>query len=165
MAQTYSFDIVSEVSMQETDNAVNQAIKEIGSRYDLRGSNAEVDFDPKQKTIAIRAEGEHFVEAVREIIQQKCLKRGISALSLDAGKPEAFGGKTIRMTIKIKDGLEQEEAKKITALIRDSKLKVQSQIQGNQVRITGKSKDDLQDVMNMIRSTELHFPVQFINMR
>ena len=113
MAQTYSFDIVSEVSMQETDNAVNQAIKEIGSRYDLRGSNAEVVFDSKLKTISIRAEGEHFVEAVREIIQQKCLKRGISALSLDAGKPEAFGGKTIRMTIKIKDGMEQDEAKKI----------------------------------------------------
>lgn len=165
MADSYSFDVVSEVNMQEIDNAVNQAKKDLANRYDLRGSNADISFDSKQKTISIAADGEHFIEPVREIIQQKCFKRGISIVSLKAGSIDHTGGKTHRQIITIKNGLEREEARKITQLIKDAKLKAQAQIQDEQVRVTGKSKDDLQKVIALLRNADLDFPVQFINYR
>ncbi|GAB1430635.1 YajQ family cyclic di-GMP-binding protein [Ignavibacteria bacterium] len=165
MADSYSFDVVSEVNMQEIDNAVNQAKKDLANRYDLRGSNAEISFDPKQKTISVAADGEHFIEPVREIIQQKCFKRGISIVSLKAGNIDHTGGKTHRQIITIKNGLDRDEAKKITQLIKDAKLKAQAQIQDEQVRVTGKSKDDLQKVIALLKSADLDFPVQFINYR
>ena len=165
MPDNYSFDVVSEVDIQEVDNAVNQAKKDLANRYDLRGSNAQITFDPKQKTIAIAADGEHFIEPVREIIQQKCFKRGISVISLKTGKIENTGGKTLRQIITIKNGLERDEAKKIVQLIKDEKLKVQAQIQDEQVRVTGKNKDDLQKTITLIKNSDLDFPVQFINYR
>lgn len=165
MADNYSFDIVSEVNLQEVDNAVNQAKKELVNRYDLRGSNADVIFDPKQKTIAIAADGDHFIEPIREIVQQKCFKRGISIIALKAGKIENYGGKTVRQVITMKNGLEREEAKNIVQLIKDAKIKVQAQIQDEQVRVTGKDKDDLQKAISLLKSADLDFPVQFINFR
>ncbi len=165
MADNYSFDVVSEVDLQEIDNAVNQSKKELANRYDLRGSNAEINFDPKQKTISIAADGEHFIEPIREIVQQKCFKRGISVISLKVGSIDHSGGKTHRQTITIKNGLERDEAKKIVQMIKDAKLKVQAQIQDEQVRVTGKNKDDLQKTITLLKSADLDFPIQYINYR
>lgn len=165
MASSYSFDIVSEVDIQEADNAANQAAKEIASRYDLKGKNVELEFDRTGKEVRVRAEEEYHLSAALEIFRQKCIKRGISVLALDEQKPEHTGGKTIRQLVKFKNGLEREDAKKITVLVKDSKLKVTAQVVDDKVRITGKSKDDLQDVMNLVRSADLPFPVQFNNYR
>lgn len=165
MASSYSFDITSEVDMQEVDNAINQAQKELTQRYDLRGSNAELTFDRTQKTIKIKADGEHFVDAIREIVHSKMHKRGVSILSFEAGKIEFTGGKTVFQSITVKSGLEKEQAKEITQLIKESKLKVTTQIQDEQIRVTGKDKDELQKVIQLIRSKNLDFPTQFVNMR
>lgn len=165
MASSFSFDVVSEVDMQEVDNAVNQTKKELEHRYDFRGSNITVDLSKTEKTISMRAEGEHFIVAAVEVLHQKCIKRGISIMSLDEGKPEHTGGKTVHMKIKIKSGLEKEQAKQITALVKEQKMKVQAQIDGEHVRITGKSKDDLQTAIAQIKAANFDFPVQFTNYR
>jgi len=162
---TYSFDFVSDVDLQEADNAINQAVKEAEHRYDLRGSNQEITFDRIKRLIAIRADGEHFVTAIRDIIVQKMIKRGISVEALDEGTPEQMGGRTVRMTINLKAGLSREEAKKITTLIKDAKLKVTAQVQDEKVRITGKSKDDLQACITRVKAEPLGFPIQIENMR
>lgn len=165
MASTYSFDFVSEVDLQEADNAVNQAKKEIDHRYDLRGSNCTMEFERSQMRITIKADGEHFVTAAREILVQKMIKRGISVQALDEEKPEMLGGIHVRQYIKLRSGIEKEQAKKITTLIKDSKLKVTAQIMDEKVRITGKSKDDLQEAINLVRGAQLDFPVQTENFR
>ncbi len=165
MASTYSFDIVSELNFQEVDNAVNQAAKEIAQRYDLRDTNASIEYNRTDKTVLIKADGEEYVSAVYEVFIQKCIKRGISVLSIDGGRPEHSGGRTVRQTLKLRSGLEKEDAKKVSNAIKDSKLKVQTQIQGDAVRVTGKSKDDLQEVIALLKSTDLPFPVQFTNYR
>ncbi|MES2767469.1 MAG: YajQ family cyclic di-GMP-binding protein [Bacteroidota bacterium] len=165
-ATSYSFDITSEVDMQEVDNAINQAQKELTQRYDLRGSNAELEFNKTEKKIKIKADGEHFVDAIREIVHSKMHKRGVSILSFEAGKIEFTGGKTVFQSIEVKSGLEKEQAKKITQIIKDSKVKVTTQIQDEQVRVTGKDKDDLQKAIQAVRgNSEIDFPVQFVNMR
>jgi len=165
MASTYSFDVVSELNFQEVDNAVNQSAKEIAQRYDFRDANASIDYNKTEKTILIKADGEEYVSAAYDVLIQKCIKRGLSVLSLDGGKPEHSGGRTVRQTIKLRSGLEKEDAKKVANAIRDSKLKVQTQIQGDAVRVTGKSKDDLQEVIALLKSIDLPFPVQFTNYR
>ncbi len=165
MASTYSFDIVSELNFQEVDNAVNQSAKEIVQRYDLRDVNASIEYNRTEKTILIKADGEDYVSAVYDVLIQKCIKRGISVMSIDGGKPEHSGGRAVRQTIKLRSGLEKDDAKKVSNAIKDSKLKVQTQIQGDAVRVTGKSKDDLQEVIALLKSTDLPFPVQFINYR
>lgn len=162
---TYSFDFVSEVDLQEADNAINQARKEIDHRYDLRGSNCEVELNKTEKSFQIRAEGEHFVTAAREIITSKMIKRGISVQALDEQKIELLGGKNVRQTIKLKAGLSREDAKKITTLVKDQKLKVTAQIVDDKVRITGKSKDDLQACIVAVKGADLGFPIQTDNLR
>jgi cyclic-di-GMP-binding protein len=165
MAQTFSFDFISDVDLQEADNAVNQTIKEAEHRYDLRGSNQEITFDRTKRTVTIRADGEHFVTAIRDILVQKMIKRAISVEALEEGKPEQMGGKNVRMVITMKSGLSKEEAKKITTLIKDAKLKVTAQIQDEKVRVTGKSKDDLQAAITLVKGGNLGFPVQIENLR
>lgn len=165
MAQSFSFDFVCDVDMQEVDNAINQARKEADHRYDLRGSNFTIELTKTDKKVEIRADGEHFVEAVREIIVQKMIKRGISVESLTESKPELMGGRAVRQYITLKSGLSREEAKKITTLVKDNKLKVTAQVMDEKVRITGKSKDDLQTAITMVKSADLGFPVQVENMR
>jgi len=165
MASTFSFDIVSEVDIQEVDNAVNQTSREIEQRYDFRGSNADITLDKANKKVFIKADGEHFVTAAQEAFHAKCVKRGISILALEDGGIENTGGKTVRLTITMKNGLQKDDAKKITSLIRDSKIKVTSQIQDEQVRVTGKSKDELQEIMNLVRNANLPFPTQFTNFK
>ncbi|MEN9281407.1 MAG: hypothetical protein RL594_342 [Bacteroidota bacterium] len=162
---TYSFDFVCEVDMQEADNAINQAVKEIEHRYDLRGSNCTVELRRADKLFQIRADGEHFVTAALEIIKQKMIKRGISVLALDEQPVELLGGKSVRQNVKLKAGFERDEAKKITTTIKDAKLKVTTQIVDEKVRVTGKSKDDLQAAIKLVQSAELGIPVQVENLR
>ncbi|MBU3700008.1 MAG: YajQ family cyclic di-GMP-binding protein [Candidatus Kapabacteria bacterium] len=162
---TYSFDFVSEVDLQEADNAINQAVKEIEHRYDLRGSNCVVELRRNDKVFQIRADGEHFVTAALEIVKQKMIKRGISVLSLDEQNVEHLSGKSVRQDVKLKAGFDREEAKKITTLIKDNKLKVTTQIIDEKVRVTGKSKDDLQTAIKLVQGAELGMPIQVDNLR
>lgn len=165
MASTYSFDFVSSADIQEADNAVNQATKEIEHRYDLRGSNCSVELDKSKRVITIRADGEHFVNAAMEIIRQKMIKRGISVEALDEGKVEALSGRSVRQIISLKNGMTRDDAKKITTLIKDAKSKANAQIVDDKVRITGKSKDELQAVIKLVTEANLGFPIQTENFR
>jgi uncharacterized protein YajQ (UPF0234 family) len=162
-----SFDVVSEVNLQEVDNAVNQASKEIAQRYDFKGKRYELEFDKAKSSIKISADEESRLDAVYDVLSSKLFKRGIELTSLDLGKREQAGGMMIRQQIEVKQGLESEMAKKICKLIKDSKLKVEASIQEKQVRVSGKNIDDLQSVIAMLRGEQgtLKIPLQFNNMR
>jgi uncharacterized protein YajQ (UPF0234 family) len=165
MASSFSFDVVSELNFQEVDNAVNQASKEIAQRYDFRDANASIDYSKTDKKITLKADGEEYVSAMYDVLVQKCIKRGISVMSFQAGKMEHSGGKVVRQTIELRSGLDKEDAKKVNKLIKDSKIKVQTQIQDDIVRVTGKSKDDLQEAITLLKQADLPFPLQFVNYR
>ncbi len=158
-----SFDIVSKVDMQEVDNAINQAKKEIAQRYDFKGTKSEIDM--KEDAIIVLADDDYKLTAIIDIIQSKMLKRSISLKSLDYGKEEAASMGMVRQTITIKQGIATEKAKEINKIIKETKMKVQSQIQGDQVRITAKKIDDLQAVIQLLKGKDLEVDLQFINMR
>lgn len=158
-----SFDIVSEINIQEVDNAVNQARKEVEGRYDFKGSHAEIQWDKKE--IIILAEDEYKVEAMGGILQSKLHRRGVDIKSFKFEKPEPAGGKMLRQKITIVQGIEKEVAKDIIKLIKDSKLKVQPQIMDDKVRVTAKSIDDLQETIAKVRAGNFPVPLQFNNMR
>ena len=158
-----SFDIVSKVDMQEVDNAINQAKKEIAQRYDFKGTKSEIDM--KEDAIIVLADDDYKLTAITDIIQSKMLKRSISLKSLDYGKEEPASMGMIRQTITIKQGIATEKAKEINKIIKETKMKVQSQIQGDQVRITAKKIDDLQAVIQLLKGKDLDLDLQFINMR
>jgi cyclic-di-GMP-binding protein len=161
----FSFDVVSEVDQQEVDNAINQARKEIDQRYDFKGSNTTIDWDPKEKTITLHTSDDMKLRALTETLNQKMIKRGVSMKSLDYQKVEPAANSSLRQVVKIKTGLESEQAKVITKLVKEQKMKVQAQIQGDAVRITGKSKDDLQTAIQILKAQSLDFPIQFTNYR
>jgi uncharacterized protein YajQ (UPF0234 family) len=161
----FSFDVVSEVDQQEVDNAINQARKEIDQRYDFKGSNTEIDWDGKEKTITLHTSDDMKLRALTETLNQKMIKRGVSMKSLDYQKVEPATNSSLRQVVKIKTGLESEQAKVITKLVKEQKMKVQAQIQGDAVRITGKSKDDLQTAIQILKAQSLDFPIQFTNFR
>lgn len=165
MAAQFSFDIVSEVDLQELDNAINQALKEILQRYDFKGSKSEITFNKKEKVLNIVSDDDYKLKAVVDILQNKMIKRGISIKALKYGNVEPAGGNTVRQEIKLQQGIEKEDAKFIVKLIKDAKLKVQATIQDEQVRVSGKVKDDLQEVMNLLKEKELDFALQFTNYR
>jgi len=165
MAQDFSFDVVSKPDLQEVDNAVNQAIKELATRFDFRGSSASISLDKTKKEIALGGESENRIASVMDILQGKLLKRGVSIKSLDAQDPEPTGGSNWRQVLKLVEGIPQEKAKRLVAAIKDAKLKVQASIQGDQLRITGKSKDDLQAAMAKIKSTDIELDVTFTNFK
>lgn len=158
-----SFDIVSEVNVQEVDNAINQARKEIATRFDFKDSKAEIQWD--RKTIKLLAEDEFRLKALTEVLVSKLAKRQVSFKNLDYGKLEVPPVGEAHQEIKIIQGIETEKAKPITQLIRDSKLKVQSQIQEQKIRVTGKSRDDLQAVMALVRSKDFGLALSFNNFR
>lgn len=158
-----SFDIVSEINVQEVDNAINQARKEVEGRYDFKGSQAEIKWDKKE--ILILAEDEYKVEAINSIIQSKLHRRGVDIKSFKFEKPEPAGGKMLRQKVTIVQGIEKEVAKDIVKFIKDTKLKVQPAIVDDKVRVTGKSLDDLQEIIAMVRSGNFAVPLQFNNMR
>lgn len=162
-----SFDISSEMNWQELDNAINQANKELTQRYDFKGVKSEVKLDQKAKTLTLWCSEEAKLDALIDILQSKVIKRGISLLSFDYKDLEpAFGG-SVRQVVAIQAGVSKEKGKEIIATIKDSKLKVQAQIQDEQVRVTGKNRDDLQETIAMLRSQQekLKVPMQFGNFR
>jgi hypothetical protein len=161
-----SFDIVSEVDFQEIDNSVNQAAKEIESRFDFKGSKSSLSFDKVANVIKVLADDDMKLRAMHQILGTKMAKRGIDLRSLDYGKEELGSMNSIKQTITLKNGLDKEAAKKVTKIIKESGLKVQAQIQDDQVRVTGKKIDDLQEVIALLKSnTDLGIPLQYINMR
>ena len=158
-----SFDIVSKVDHQEADNALNQARKEIEQRYDFKGTGASISWSGEQ--IVIVANSEERVNAVLDVFQSKLIKRGISLKSLESGEPVA-SGKEYRLTSSLKDGISSENAKKIGKIIRDEGPKgVKSQIHGDELRVQSKSRDDLQSVIALLKSSDLDIDLQFINYR
>jgi uncharacterized protein YajQ (UPF0234 family) len=165
MADTSSFDIVSKVDMQEVDNALNQARKEIIQRYDFKGSKTSIDLKEKENQLILISDDDFRMKAVVDILQSKFVKRNVPLKALSYGTVEPSAGGTVRQVITLQNGIDKENAKLIVKMIKDSKLKVQAQIMDDQVRVSGKSKDDLQSVMAMLRGAELKFAVQFTNYR
>ncbi|MDT0189872.1 YajQ family cyclic di-GMP-binding protein [Rothia terrae] len=163
MASDSSFDIVSKVDKQEVSNALNQAQKEVAQRYDFRGVGAEIDFSGEK--ILIKANSDERALAVLDVFQSKLVKRGISLKSLDAGEPYA-SGKEYRIEASIKEGIAQDDAKKISKIIREEGAKgVKATIQGDELRVTSKSRDDLQDVIALLKGKDLDVDLQFTNYR
>lgn len=158
-----SFDIVSKVDMQEVDNAVNQAIKEIGQRYDFKGSKCQIT--PEKDSVKILADDDYKLKAVVDVLQSKFMKRNISIKALQYGKVEPASGGMVRQIITVQQGISKEKAKDITTAIKESKLKVQAQIQDDQVRVIGKNRDDLQDAIQLLKVKDLDVEMQFTNFR
>lgn len=163
MASNCSFDVVSEVELQEVDNAINQAKKEISQRYDFKGSKAEVSLDKDE--IKIIAEDDFRIKNMIDIIQEKLVKRKVPLKSLDYGKIETAGGSMVKQIVKVQRGIDKEKGKEIIAAIKTSKLKVQAQIMDDQVRVTGKNKDDLQQAIQLLKSKDFGVELQFTNFR
>ncbi len=164
MAQDYSFDVVSKLDLQEVENAVNQANKEIQTRFDFKGSVSRIDWD-KKEVLTLYSDNEQKLKSVIDVLQGKLIKRGISLQALDYEKIEVAEKATVRQPIKLKQGIESEKAKAVVKTVKDAKLKVQASIQGDQLRVTGKSKDELQATMNFIRGQDFGLPLQFTNFR
>ncbi|MER7987469.1 YajQ family cyclic di-GMP-binding protein [Streptomyces noursei] len=158
-----SFDIVSKVERQEVDNALNQAAKEISQRYDFKGVDASIQWSGEK--IEMRANAEERVKAVLDIFQSKLVKRGISLKALECGDPQA-SGKEYRISGSMQEGISQENAKKVAKIIRDEGPKgVKAQVQGDELRVSSKSRDDLQTVQQLLRGKDLDFAIQFVNYR
>jgi cyclic-di-GMP-binding protein len=164
MAQDNSFDIVSKVDIQEVRNAIDQALKEIRQRFDLKDSHSEVNLEG-QETIQLASVSEYKLEAVKDILSQKLVKRGVSLKNLTYGKVEPATGQSVRQKISLQQGIPVEKAKEIVRLVKDSKKKAQASIQGDTVRISSKSRDDLQAIMALIRAKEMGLDLQFTNYR
>jgi uncharacterized protein YajQ (UPF0234 family) len=158
-----SFDIVSQVNPMEIENAVNQSQKELANRFDFKGSNAEILLEKNE--IKLSAEDQFKIKALSEIVMGRLAKRNISLKNVDRGEPDVSPLGHSRQTIKIKQGLEPEIAKQVSGFIREKKFKVTSQIQGNEVRVNGKSRDELQAVMAAVRAHEFPVALQFQNFR
>src|SRR5215213_6372002 len=160
-----SFDIVSEINLQEMDNAVTQAQKEIGTRYDFKGTAASVEFNRKDKELTLTADAEPQLEAVRKVVIERMIKRGVDPKCMDAQKIEQATHKTVRQKVKLKDGIDKDTSKAIQKQIKELKLKVNASIQGDALRVSGSKKDDLQAVMASLRSNPPAIPLQFNNYR
>ncbi len=157
-----SFDVVSEVDRHELTNAVDQMNREITNRYDFKGSNARVEL--KEQVMNIEAENEFQIKQMHDIIYKKLASRSIDTACLDLGKIEERGMRAYQ-TITVREGVDKELAKKIVKMIKDAKMKVQAAIQGEQVRVTGKKRDDLQSVIEMLKAADIDLPLQFNNFR
>lgn len=160
-----SFDIVSKINLQEIDNAVNSVLREIGNRYDFKGAEFVVEFKSKENLIMISADSDYRLGAIRDSLKVFATKRGIDARAFDFQKEEKAGGDTLRQEVKLRNGIEQEIAKKIIKQIKDAKMKVQASIKGDEVRVDGKKRDDLQEAISLLRSANYEIPLQFVNFR
>ncbi len=163
MAQQFSFDVVSRVDAQELDNALNQTRKEIAGRFDFKNSKAKIEETPT--SITILADDELKMKNVIDILQSKAVKRGVSLKAFEYGKPEEAALGMVRQTITVKSGIPKEKSKALIDAIKASKLKVQVQYQDEQLRVTGKNKDDLQRVQQLLRDLNFDLPLQFVNYR
>ena len=164
MAADNSFDVVSKVDMQEVKNAVEQATKEVNARFDLKNSKSKIDIEGTE-TIQLASQDDYTLKAVIEILSQKLVKRGVSLKNLEYEKIEPATNSSVRQKIKLKQGIESDAAKKITALVKESKLKAQASIQGDTVRIVSKDRDILQQVMAKLRAGDFGVDLQFTNFR
>ena len=160
-----SFDVVSQIDYQEVLNAINGVQREIGNRYDFKNIKWSLDLDKKEKQLIINAENDYALGQIHNSLNGCFVKRKLDPRALDFKDPEKASGNTLRQIVKIKEGIEQEFAKKITKAIKDSKIKVQSSIQGQELRVNGKSRDDLQQTIQLIKDLNLDIPLQFINFR
>jgi uncharacterized protein YajQ (UPF0234 family) len=151
--------------MQEIDNAVNSVLRELTNRYDFKGANFSIELKTKDNLILIACEDEYKLGQISDSLKVFCVKRGIDPRALDFQKIEKAGGNSLRQEIKLRNGIEQEIAKKITKHIKDSKMKVQTSIKADEIRVDGKKRDDLQEAMNLLRSGGFEVPLQFINFR
>ena len=165
MAEEYSFDVVSKLDLQEVENAVAQANKEISTRFDFKGSVSRVDWDKKESLLTLYSDDAYRLKSVIDILQNKLIKRGVSLKSLDFQAVEDAERSTVRQKVKMKQGIESEKAKAIVKAVKEAKLKANASIQGDQLRVTSKSKDELQNVMNLLRAQDYGLPLQFTNYR
>ncbi|OGW05664.1 MAG: YajQ family cyclic di-GMP-binding protein [Nitrospinae bacterium RIFCSPLOWO2_01_FULL_39_10] len=165
MSKESSFDIVSIVEIPEVINAINQAMMEIKQRFDFKGSKSDIKLEEKDKKIVLLSDDEHKLKSVIDILQTKLVKRGVSLKALKYDKVEPATGGTVRQVITLQQGIPVEKAKEIVKIIKDTKLKVQAQIQGEQVRVAGKSRDDLQGVIALLRGKDMGIDLQFVNYR
>jgi hypothetical protein len=163
MAAENSFDIACKLDMQEVANAINQAQREIETRYDLKGTKNEIK--QEKMVITITSGDDMKLNAVLDILQSKLHRRGIDLKALTIGDPESAAGGTVRQTVTLQDGVPQEKAREIVRLIKDSKVRVQASIQENQVRVSGKNRDDLQAIIALVKGKELGIALQFTNYR
>ncbi|MGA9468728.1 MAG: YajQ family cyclic di-GMP-binding protein [Exiguobacterium marinum] len=163
MAKDNSFDIVSEMNLEEVKNAIQIAEKEILNRYDFKGSKSEMSLD--NGDLVLISDDDYKLEQLKDVLITKLIKRGVPTKNLDYQKVEHALGGTVRQRVKLKSGIDKDDAKKINNAIKESKLKVKSQIQDDQIRVTGKSRDDLQAVMQLVRELELSVDAQFTNFR
>ena len=163
-ATEYSFDIVSRADKQEVKNALDQAERDLANRYDLKGSKCEIVTEKEETTLI--ADDEFKMDQLKEILFSKLIKRGIDGRQIEWGDLEPGAGISVKCKLKLKTGIDQDKAKLLTKQIRDNKaLKVQSQIQGDEIRVTSKDKDELQKTMKFVKGLDLDFPVEFVNMR
>ena len=160
-----SFDIVSQVDMQTMDNAVNVTRKEITNRFDFKGSHVVIDLNKKDSKIDIETDSDMQMRQLVDVLISRSMKQGIDAEALDISKEPNQSGKVVKKEVSVRNGLKQEDAKKLVKLIKDSGLKVQAQIMDDTVRVTGKKIDDLQEVIQLCKTANLGFPMQYINMR
>ncbi|MGH7619114.1 MAG: YajQ family cyclic di-GMP-binding protein [Gemmatimonadaceae bacterium] len=166
MAQNSSFDVTTGVDLQEVDNAINQAQKEIAQRYDFKGSQASIEFKRAEALLLLVADNDFQMRALFDVVQTRLIKRGVSVKNLDVGEIKQAGGDTVRREVKLKTALDGETAKKVAAAIKDAKLKkVQASIQGDQVRVTSPSKDELQEAMALLRKGDFGVELKFGNYR
>lgn len=164
MANEYSFDVVSKIDLQELDNAINMSMKEITQRFDFRGSVSDIKNEDNKKLLIV-SDDEFKLKNVMDVLQGKLVKRGISLKFLEYGKIESSIQGSVKQEVTLKQGIAQDKAKQINTAIRDKKFKVNAQIQGDQIRVIGKSKDDLQAVMQFLRGTNFDIELQFTNYR
>jgi uncharacterized protein YajQ (UPF0234 family) len=160
-----SFDIVSKIDLQEMDNAVNSVLRELTNRYDFKGAQFTIEFKSKDNLINLAAEDGYKLGQIRDSLKVFATKRGIDARAFDFQKEEKASGNSLRQEVKLRNGIDQEVAKKIVKQIKDSKLKVQGSIRGDEVRVDGKKLDDLQEAIALLRSSNYEVPLQFINFR
>ena len=165
MAATYSFDVTSNIDMPEVDNALNQARKEIGQRFDFKGSIAAIDMDQKANTLTLTAEDNFKLESVWDVLQTRLIKRNVPVKNMKRGDIEPAAGATVRQVITLQQGIPGDAAKEIVKHLKDLKKKAQASIQGDQVRITSASKDELQGAMQALRAKDFGVALQFGNYR
>ncbi len=165
MAKDFSFDVVSDYDPGEMTNAVDQAQRELASRYDFKGTAAKLQFADGKTGVELEGESRYQLDSILDVLQSKLVKRGVSLKALDTSKDPVEGGKEMRWSIPFKKGLDQDKAKQITKVIREDFPKAKAQIQGDSVRVSSTSKDDLQGVMSTLRAKDFDFPLDFQNYR
>jgi hypothetical protein len=165
MAQQNTFDVVSKVDLAEVKNAVNQALKEVRQRYDFKGTNSDIILDEKEKKILLATASEFTLRSLNDVLQQKLIRRGVSLKALSYGKVELAAKDTVRQTVTLQQGIPIEKAREIVKFIKETKLRVQPSINGDFVRVAGKDRDTLQEVMKRLKERDFGIDMQFTNYR